>query len=396
MTGTSGGRTRQAVELMLRFAERTGLTAGGPQRRYLWTDAFATCNFLGLWHATGEARYRELALALVDRVHHTLGMHRADDSRQGWLSGLGGEQGEAHPTCGGLRIGKRLPERRPGEPLDERLEWDRDGQYFHYLTKWMHALDQVTRATGYATFNQWARELAAVAHRAFTYEPRRDGGKRMHWKVSIDLTRPLIASMGQHDPLDGLVTCWQVDATALGREGDAEPSLAAATNDFSAMLDRRALATVDPLGLGGLLVDAYRVEQLLRQGVLATDAGLLDGLLAAAAAGVQQYAGTSDLREPAERRLAFSELGLAIGLAAVSAMESAARSAPERFPGSPHARGMLGQLARYAPLGTAIEAFWLEPGHRRVTTWLEHEDINDVMLATSLVPEGFLVLRSPS
>ena len=134
---------------------------------------------------------------------------------------------------------------------------------------------------------------------------------------------------------------------------------------------------------------------MLRQGGLATDGGLLDGLLAAAAAGVQQYAGTSDLREPAERRLAFRELGLAIGLAAVSAMESAARSAPERFPGSPHARGRLEQLARHVPLGTAIEAFWLEPGHRRVTTWLEHEDINDVMLATSLVPEGFLVLRSP-
>jgi len=27
-----------------------------------------------------------------------------------------------------------------------------------------------------------------------------------------------------------------------------------------------------------------------------------------------------------------------------------------------------------------------------VRTWLDHEDINDAMLATSLVPEGFLVL----
>jgi len=387
------GRTREAVALMLRFAERTGVTAGGPQRRYLWTDAFATCNFLGLWQATGEARWRELALALVDRVHHALGMHRADDARRGWLSGLPAEQGEAHPTCGGLRIGKRLPERRPGEPLDERLEWDRDGQYFHYLTKWMHALDQVTRATGSATFNQWARELAVGAHRAFTYEARPGGGTRMYWKMSIDLTRPLVASMGQHDPLDGLVTCWQLDATAAGRAGGVEPSLAEASSDFGAMIVLRALATADPLGLGGLLCDAYRVEQLLRQGALTTDAGLRDGLLAAAAAGMQHYASTSDLSAPAERRLAFRELGLAIGLAAVSAMESTARSAPDRFPGSPDARGMLGQLARYVPLGAAIEAFWLEPGHRRATTWLAHEDINDVMLATSLAPEGFLVLR---
>ena len=33
-----------------------------------------------------------------------------------------------HPplTKGGLRIGKEMNERRPGDPLDERLEWDRD------------------------------------------------------------------------------------------------------------------------------------------------------------------------------------------------------------------------------------------------------------------------------
>ncbi len=88
---------------------------------------------------------------------------------RGWISGLAEREGEAHPTRGGLRIGKPLPERAPGEPFDERLEWDRDGQYFHYLTKWMHALDQVARATGQPMFNVWARELAHAAHRAFTY-----------------------------------------------------------------------------------------------------------------------------------------------------------------------------------------------------------------------------------
>ncbi len=28
----------------------------------------------------------------------------------------------------------------------------------------------------------------------------------MYWKMSIDLKRPLIPSMGQHDPLDGYIT----------------------------------------------------------------------------------------------------------------------------------------------------------------------------------------------
>jgi hypothetical protein len=64
---------------------------------------------------------------------------------------------------GGLRIGKPLKERGADEVIDEQLEWDRDGQYFHYLPKWMHALCQaafVTRSNEYA---QWAGDLAHTA-----------------------------------------------------------------------------------------------------------------------------------------------------------------------------------------------------------------------------------------
>src|SRR4051812_16579576 len=127
-----------ARSLMTSFAERTGLSSERQQQRYLWTDAFAVCNYLGLARATEERCHTTLALRLIDRVHHTLGQHQPDDPRAGWISGLDPEQAEAHPTQGGLRIGKKLPERRPDEPLDEQIEWDRDGQYFHYLTRWMH------------------------------------------------------------------------------------------------------------------------------------------------------------------------------------------------------------------------------------------------------------------
>jgi hypothetical protein len=161
-----------ARELMLSFAERTGLSSERPAQRYLWTDAFAVCNFLGLARTTGERRYSELALRLIGQVHDVLGRYRADTpGPSAWLSGLSDEAGAAHPTLGGLRIGKKLPERRADEPFDEQLEWDRDGQYFHYLTKWMHALDQTARATRQPVFNMWARELAAIAHRAFSYGP---------------------------------------------------------------------------------------------------------------------------------------------------------------------------------------------------------------------------------
>lgn len=372
-------RREQAVELLLSFARRTGLLdAATAPRRYLWTDAFAVCTWLGLGRATGAARHTELALRLVDQVHHVLGRHRPDDQRRGWISGLADADGERHPTRGGLRIGKPLPERRRDEPPDERLEWERDGQYFHYLTRWMHALDQVARATGQPLFARWARELAQTAQRAFTYAPHAGGPGRMYWKLSIDLSRPLVPAMGQHDPLDGLLTCEQLQATAAGDE----PDLARAIAAFAAMIAPRGLATDDPLGIGSLLADAHRALQLEQQ--TGRPFPLLESLLDAALAGLRRYAQQPDLRAPARQRLAFRELGLAIGLAAVERDEWHVAAAG--------VRGRIEQLAAYGPLRREIEACWLQPEHRRAEGWLAHADINDVMLATSLQPDGFLVL----
>jgi hypothetical protein len=377
-------RTSQAVELMLSFARRTGLSSDAPPRRYLWTDAFAVCNFLGLARKTGDASLRALALQLVDQVHHELGRHRPDDRRNGWISALHGAEAEAHPTRGGLRIGKPLAERGAREPYDPDLEWDRDGQYFHYLTKWMHALDQAARWTGVATFNVWGRELAYVAHRAFTYGPLED--RRMAWKMSIDLSRPLVSSMGHHDPLDGFVTCRELEATAIAMQAKGARSLAAATSDFARMLDLEGLATSDPLGLGGLLVDACRLVQVQ------TSPELISSLLGAAVTGLRSFVAQPDLRAPAHRRLAFRELGLAIGLAGLEILENDAFA--RRLDAS--AQASLAELEQYVPLATEIEAFWALPYHRQVPTWVEHADINDVMLATSLEPEGFLALGSSS
>ena len=99
-------------EIMSEFAYLTGLCeTGKTQRRYLWTDAFAVCNFLELYRQTGEEKYKQLALHLVDRVHNILGQHREDDPRTGWISGLDAQEGKMHPTIGGLRIGKTMIER---------------------------------------------------------------------------------------------------------------------------------------------------------------------------------------------------------------------------------------------------------------------------------------------
>ena len=117
------------------------------------------CNFIELFVRTGNEFYRQCATDLIDQVHHVLGRYRADDYRHGWISGLDEEAGKRHPTMGGLRIGKPLRERQAGEPVDERLEWDRDGQYFHYLTKWMHALCRVAVTSGHHAHAKEALEL---------------------------------------------------------------------------------------------------------------------------------------------------------------------------------------------------------------------------------------------
>jgi hypothetical protein len=151
------------------------------------------------------------------------------------------------------------------------------------------------------------------------------------------------------------------------------------------------LRTADPLGLGGLLADAYRVAQLMEAGAF-QDPGFLASGLAAAADGLEQYSRHEEWTEPAARRLAFRELGLALGL---SALELLAREVAEDrrsvFVGA-DLQPLIRALAPHAALGQALVSFWLDPEHRRPPSWTEHRDINEVMLATSLVPEGFLVL----
>ena len=389
-------RIEEAITLMNNFALRTGISSGQPPRRYLWTDAFAVCNYLGLARSSGNQDFMERALQLVDQVHQTLGRHREDDRRSGWISGLGEQDAERHPTRGGLRIGKGLPERGPSEAFDEQLEWDRDGQYFHYLTKWMHALDQVTRTTKQPRFNTWARELAETAFAAFSYAPpyARET-RRMHWKMSIDLTRVLVPSMGQHDPLEGYISNLQLRVTAAAQPAPVTgPDLEEETRQYATMLRRSELATADPLGLGGLLVDAYRLLQLVQQGVK-TDTQLLKQLLDAALTGLPHYVRGGELELPARYRLAFRELGLAIGLHAVERMQQEVGHAGRQTVSDPQLRAQLQSLMQYLPLRDEIEGFWRSPEQQRTSSWIEHQDINEVMLATSLAPEGFLVLPPP-
>ena len=379
--------------IMIEFANLTGLlSAMEVPRRYLWTDAFAVCNFLELYRQTSDEQYKQLALHLVDQVHNVLGQYYHDDPRTGWISGLDEQEGRLHPTRGGLRIGKRLNERRPDDPYDERLEWDRDGQYYHYLTKWMHALNRVSRFTGDSIYNRWAIELAKTAHTKFTYVPSSGEQKRMFWKMSIDLSYPLVSTMGHHDPLDGFITYLQLQSTAAkDSTKSTQYDLSAEIVDMANICERKNWATDDPLGIGELLSTAYKLAQLiLTEGFEQAD--LLDVLIDSSLLGLQSYEKKNSLKLPTNYRLAFRELGLSVGLRAIEKLLGLIKQTSRDFNRKHRLHSRTESLMQYTPLSDIIENYWLEPTNRQTNEWMEHRDINMVMLATSLAPDGYLSL----
>ncbi len=354
--------------------------------RYLWTDAFAVCNYLNLFLKTGETKYKEDALLLVDQVHHVLGKHRSDDIRHGWISGLNKEEGEKHPTIGGLRIGKKNNERKENEPFDERLEWEQDGQYFHYLTKWMHALNLTTKVTRDPKYNLWACELAKTAHSKFTYVVF-GGIKRMYWKMSNDLSYPLVTSMGQHDALDGYITYLELIKAALKNNNIDLDSELISLFQMSHIMD---LDTNDPLSIGGLLSSACTLMQLIINNKMTHLSDMLLKLLTSSKNGIDAFLNANTLRHPAEYRLGFRELGLSIGLHGVKKMQMLTKEHPECFSNHTMLQSQLYKLASYIPMCDIIEKFWIDPNNQKSNTWSGHLDINAVMLATSLDPEYFL------
>lgn len=366
--------------LMMKFAQESGLTdANRIPKRYLWTDAFAVCNFLGLYLETDEAYYKELSLRLVDQVHTVLGQYAQNDPREGWISGLNAEAAALHPTKGGLRIGKPLPERGMDAPYDAQAEWDRDGQYFHYLTKWMHALSRVTQVTGDPRYNRWAIELAQNAHEKFSYFDEHIQEKRLVWKMSIDLDRALVPSMGQHDALDAWIVYNELQRVEERYDkSETSTDLQKEIAEAERMAGMHSMLTDDPLGIGGLLSDAYLSLQTVREREDTARKMLQSGI-----EGFLRYLeGDNRLSYPAEYRLAFRELGLAIGLKSMEKMHTLLPEEP-----------LLAQVSKYSAFAADLIRFWQDGSQQSNNVWTEHRDINSVMLATALSPEGYLELN---
>jgi hypothetical protein len=364
----SGEKLEIARKLMDDFALRTGLSdRGNTKERYLWTDAFAVQTFFALAHAFNTESYHRLALRLIGEVHQVLGRFHPADTRKGWISGLLEEQGQRHPTAGGLRIGKKMVERRYDEPFNERLEWERDGQYFHYLTRWIQALLEAEKETNEKNYALWAAELLEAGNK-FIYKT--GSSIRMYWKMSTDLSRPLIQTMGAHDPLEGLVCAASILEKVPEKTFRLQP-IVQDLKDCSRGLD---WSTTDPLGIGGLLLNIARLSELDKKNDALPENIRPEKLLADSLYGLEVYAQMHELNQSARQRLAFRECGLSLGLRVLMRLKEKDVNTDLN----------LDQLIRFVYLADDIETFWTNPKNQLSPTWNDHLNINAVTLAASL------------
>src|SRR5262249_32179339 len=119
------------------------------------------------------------------------------------------------------------------------------------------------------------------------------------------------------DALDGFLSFREVQHAIVKLSGDAESNgLSEASEALFALCEHGQWATDDPLGIGGLLFDACRLFQLLRHENRG-EVRLLEDVLQGSGDGLMIILKTGYLKRPARHRLAFRELGLAIGLRAI-------------------------------------------------------------------------------
>lgn len=159
------------VSVKLAWMEYQGIWPNG--LRYLWTDAFGLVLLVSLYQETGQLHYLRQARELVDEVYRVLGRDK------------------------GLRIGE---------------EAHRDGQYFHYLIKWVYAL--MVFGQFVPGYHEEALRLVQQIHPRFVLP-----GEGVIWKMKEDLSGPYPGSgLGALDPIDGYVVYRLLDEDGLRQE----------------------------------------------------------------------------------------------------------------------------------------------------------------------------------
>ncbi|PNP60982.1 hypothetical protein FNYG_14263 [Fusarium nygamai] len=260
--------------------------AGGHKGRYLWTDAFGVVNFITLYEETTDSKYLALAKRLVQTVHDVLGRTRDGAS---CLPGAT----DAEPLKGGLRIGKELATGSDG-----------DGQYHHYLTLWMFALNRLSWAIHDPSFNDLAIQLAKAIHPKFCFQS--SSGPKMVWKISIDMDKVLVPTEGHLDAATGFVVFRMLQETAV-QQGRNDQLLKQEISDYEKVMHRKGslYPSGDPLDLGmGLWICHFYAHEKWSQAFTRQAIDLVNDLFDGKSA---------DMSGSISRRLAFREFGACLG-----------------------------------------------------------------------------------
>ena len=198
--------------------------------------------------------------------------------------------------------------------------------------------------------------------------------------------------MGLHDLLDGLLTFRETEhAIAKMPANPGVTDLSAAIDLLSTLCQQRDWTTADPLGLGGLLFDACRLCGLI--GDQRDYVRLLEEVIQACHDGLVALLASPFLNRPASHRLAFRELGLAIGLRASPIIADAIAKERNTFVSRPALRRSVDLLLPYQSLSQAISsASGCRTPSIRMRVGKTTKISDDVMLATALIPDMFLLV----
>ena len=175
---------------------------------------------------------------------------------------------------------------------------DGDGQYHHYLTLWMFALNRLSKATNDRSYNEQAIALAKAIHPHFFDKGRR----RMYWKIAMDRSRPLVNSQGNLDPIDGLVVFRKLQAAS-----DDRSILQKEIEDYERIIELKGkhFVSSDTLDLGMTLWTSHW---------LADNEEYFADLTKQAERQVHKLFDQNYLDIPTSRRLAFREYGSCLGI----------------------------------------------------------------------------------
>jgi len=378
--GVSESDVAKAAILLDGYCKRTGVDSSasgkvpGTRSMVEGCDGMALCTMLELHRRTADPMWESRSRMLIEQVHSTLGNHRKDDrkGRRGWLSGRKGRDAELHPTCKGLRCGAPRQERDQGTSYVAQDEVLRDGQHYHGLCRWAHALCQASVRLVDPLLGRLAMEMIKGTHPKFLHT-NEEGLQLIFWKLSCDLRYPLVRHSGQHDPIEGFCAYHHL-LLALPSDTSADSiSLGVMEDEIHAIL--RAMAghdwmADDLLGLATLLCMAYKAAQLVMSG--SPGIGSLPEMLLSSAATGLTGGGLELLhpRCPAHRRTPWHEFAFATGLQAVQRIMLIAQRNPALRRQCPALHSQAQAIwKRHGMLKTTIQGFWEQAARRRQPCW---------------------------